>query len=601
MGVQQQHQSCSVRMLWLYKASFLFIFPAVFLAVFSDSGCHEENLMFNGETASVSNARTAVDCQVQCDNTRCSYWTWLAGKCELKRIAKPGDKVPKRGAVSGAKSNRACKEGPGKAIPCKYTDTREEILCIFPFVGENPGQKTGGSRHDTCLTTKKKHYWCATRLNLDNRVLSTSIQNRDVDCGGRKNSRKELFCSPPGSINSTISTTKRPETTKRPSTGKQPGTTIRSKTSKSSCFSRCGKPAGLGECQCNTQCFAFGDCCSDYSTACQVSNTNTCAGKCGDKFDRKKNCQCNNGCEKFKNCCPDYSKTCPITNNTKPSTATKKNIGVTINGVSDLDLTTFAEDLLGSDEDNVARLVQIDTGCTTRVGRPNDCSRENLFSRVDTSIFRKPVYEKLKALYDNYNSDVAVKEDHTAREQTEEEAFLTEIMKTKVMTKTLAFLKSKKLFTKSTNDFKKLLRQLWFDVYSRGKRILGSCGFEHVFLGEKKAGKVQGFHNWVYFYYLEKQKQVNYLGHWEAVDLGGRGTGLSFTFKWGQEQKPFASMMVGTSPELELAVYTTCLLAKGANKCPVSLGGKLVEVEIHVFTRPGGVRYIASSFMDWKP
>ena len=25
--------------------------------------------------------------------------------------------------------------------------------------------------------------------------------------------------------------------------------------------------------------------------------------------------------------------------------------------------------------------------------------------------------------------------------------------------------------------------------------------------------------------------KVNYLGHWEAVDLGGRGTGLSFTFK----------------------------------------------------------------------
>ena len=37
-----------------------------------------------------------MDCQVQCDNTRCSYWTWVAGKCELKRIAKPGDKGPKK-------------------------------------------------------------------------------------------------------------------------------------------------------------------------------------------------------------------------------------------------------------------------------------------------------------------------------------------------------------------------------------------------------------------------------------------------------------------------------------------------------------------------
>lgn len=551
--------------------------------------------MYNGETASVSNARTAVDCQVQCDNTRCSYWTWLSGKCELKRIAKPGDKVPKRGAISGAKSSKSCDKGPVKAVPCKYMDTKEEILCVFPFVGENPGQKSGGSSHENCLKTKKGHYWCATRLNLDNRVASTSVQNRDVDCGQRVNSKNELFCSPPGLVSTAKATT-----TKRTTT-----TTLKSKTTRSSCSSRCDKPAGVGECQCNKQCFAFGDCCSDYTTTCQVPNPNTCAGKCGAKFQRGKDCQCNVGCEKFKNCCPDYSKTCPVTPTTKPAEApsisSNTQVGVTLNGVSDLDLRTFSEDLLASDEDNVARLVQVDTGCTTRVGRPTDCSRNPLFSKVDTSILRKPVYEKLTALYENYDSDVAVKEDRTRTEQNEEDAFLSEIMKSKVMTKTLSFLKSKKLFTKSSNEFKRLLKELWFDVYSRGKRILGSSGFEHVFLGEKKAGKVQGFHNWVYFQHLEKKNELNYLGHWEKVDLGGKGTGLSFTFKWGDEQKPFASMLVGTSPEFELALYTTCLLARGDEKCSVTLGGQPVAITTHVFTRPGGVRYIASSFMDWKP
>ena len=113
------------------------------------------------------------------------------------------------------------------------------------------------------------------------------------------------------------------------------------------------------------------------------------------------------------------------------------------------------------------------------------------------------------------------------------------------MIKTLQFLKDQKVYTKSANDFKKLLKQLWFDVYSRGKRILGSSGFEHVFLGEKKNGAVQGFHNWVYFYNQEQKNKINYLGHWIERQLGGKGTGLAFTFKWGDEQKPYGSMLVG--------------------------------------------------------
>merc|ERR1712080_422129 len=167
------------------------------------------------------------------------------------------------------------------------------------------------------------------------------------------------------------------------------------------------------------------------------------------------------------------------------------------------------------------------------------------------------------------------------------------------MEETFRFLTGKKLYSKPMSEFIKLLKEFWFALYSRGQRILGSSGFEHVFLGEKKAGKVQGFHNWVYFYYLEKKRQINYLGHWKIVDLGGKGKGLSFTFKWGRQQKPFASMLVGTSPSLELALYTACLMARGDQPCKLSLGGQPVTVTTHVFTRPGGLRHVASSYMDW--
>ena len=65
-----------------------------------------------------------------------------------------------------------------------------------------------------------------------------------------------------------------------------------------------------------------------------------------------------------------------------------------------------------------------------------------------------------------------------------------------------------KKLVKSNAELKKLLSQLWFDVYSRGNRIYGSSGFEHVFLGEKKNSAVQGFHNWAYFYYMETKNKV---------------------------------------------------------------------------------------------
>ena len=124
---------------------------------------------------------------------------------------------------------------------------------------------------------------------------------------------------------------------------------------------------------------------------------------------------------------------------------------------------------------------------------------------------------------------MSVTEDRTREEKREEDALLNEMMKTKVMKETFDFLKENGLFTKSKAEFEHLLSELWFSVYSRGKRIKGSSGFEqiyikyipniyltiskkrfeHVFLGEKKNGAVQGFHNWLYFNHLEQMGEVD--------------------------------------------------------------------------------------------
>jgi len=325
------------------------------------------------------------------------------------------------------------------------------------------------------------------------------------------------------------------------------------------------------------------------------SSASSCRGRCGAPLDRSRPCQCNTGCQRYSNCCVDHTTVC-----SSNSSQGGGHITWTPGRTTDADLRRLSEALLDRDQDNVATQVELELGCTTRNGASRDCSPRPLFKRLDQSVLRRPLYRKLMAMYENYEVDTTVRESVSRAETQEEEAFLQEVTRSTVMQEAIRFLKAKNLLTKSQADFTRLLKELWFALYSRGNRILGSSGFEHVFLGEKKQGQVQGFHNWVYFYHLEKQNKVNYLGHWEAEDLGGKGTGLTFTFKWGSEQKPHASMLVGTSPSLELALYTVCVLARGDQPCHVRLGGKLVTITTHVFNRPGGVRHVASSFMTWK-
>lgn len=50
-----------------------------------------------------------------------------------------------------------------------------------------------------------------------------------------------------------------------------------------------------------------------------------------------------------------------------------------------------------------------------------------------------------------------------------------------------------------------LLKNLWFRLYSRSGRTLGSSGFEHVFLHEISQKGILGLHNWIYFH--EQQRE----------------------------------------------------------------------------------------------
>ena len=57
---------------------------------------------------------------------------------------------------------------------------------------------------------------------------------------------------------------------------------------------------------------------------------------------------------------------------------------------------------------------------------------------------------------------------------------------------------------------------------------------------------------------------------------------IKFRFWWGPYQKRTASMLIGISPELEMALYTLCFRALPNKICTVSLGGKEFKIKTRI-------------------
>ncbi len=142
---------------------------------------------------------------------------------------------------------------------------------------------------------------------------------------------------------------------------------------------------------------------------------------------------------------------------------------------------------------------------------------------VQPSAYNKPTISKLLPLHNNYVATVGDAEVVTNQETQEETAFLDAIMPTTVMKRAEKFLVDKGFistrrrlsngsYRNNNRAFRDAIHQIWFGLYSRENRTLGSSGFEHVFLGEIKQEKVQGFHNWVFFSKEEQNNNLNYKG-----------------------------------------------------------------------------------------
>jgi len=276
--------------------------------------------------------------------------------------------------------------------------------------------------------------------------------------------------------------------------------------------------------------------------------------------------------------------------------------------VTDAELQTLSEAMLAADVNNCADLVTVNQQGSTSFHSQRDNAPLPLLT-VQASAYTKPTIEKLLPLHNNYVPRVSTVEVVTTQETQEETAFLDAIMPTSVMKKAEKFLVDKGFITTRrrlsngsyrTNNraFRDAIHLIWFGLYSRENGTLGSSGFEHVFLGEIKQEKVQGFHNWVFFSKEEQNDKLNYKGKiGPYVNLGNKGKIVKHKFDWNNKEKPISSMFVGTSPEFEMALYTVCFYTRPGQRCAVKLNGKDVNITTHYLYRQGK-RYVGSAFPD---
>ncbi|XP_075893438.1 uridylate-specific endoribonuclease A [Nelusetta ayraudi] len=358
-----------------------------------------------------------------------------------------------------------------------------------------------------------------------------------------------------------------------------------------SCVGRCGYGTDSGfSCQCNPSCERYNDCCSDYNAMCKEGAL-SCQGRCGEQYNSQNECHCNTKCSQYSNCCSDYAALCDGDSG-----------GGSV--ITDAEIKALSETLyvLDSNKALSSQLI-IDPQALvsdSQTGSKTDLSSRRLFKFLDeSSLFSKPTYAAFLALLDNYNRMTGQTENFTHQQLAEQDTFLTETMSnTELGRELFAFLYTKGVYA-SEQAFLQDLKSMWFGLYSRYNKKMDSSGFEHIFAGEIKGGKVSGFHNWIQFYLLERSGQLNYYSH----SFNGPWTSypdvLGMQFMWEGYYKQVGSAIIGCSPEFDFAMYTLCYITRPGKRCYLSLGGKELSIQTYTWENSfygAGKKYIASAF-----
>ena len=145
-----------------------------------------------------------------------------------------------------------------------------------------------------------------------------------------------------------------------------------------------------------------------------------------------------------------------------------------------------------------------------------DFAPNPLFRSINTKkLDALPSFNLFLPLLDNYERGKGVAEKVTYTEKKETQAFLAHAVASAPMQFLQKVLVAQGKVGAGRGAMKNLLQEIWFDLYARGGRVKDSSGFEHVFIGEEKDGKVTGMHNWLQLLNEERHGRFNFEGHYK--------------------------------------------------------------------------------------
>ncbi|XP_029170922.1 poly(U)-specific endoribonuclease homolog [Nylanderia fulva] len=247
--------------------------------------------------------------------------------------------------------------------------------------------------------------------------------------------------------------------------------------------------------------------------------------------------------------------------------------------ISNDEVKKLTENLLSMDKNNAYQYITVNLqGETKEDGTTDDASLPLL--DVKPEAYEIPTIKSVLALHDNYEMDVKTKETVTPEERKEESELLDKFLETDVFKTAMKFLVDKEFIPNDEYEFRDTLRRIWFSQFQRVEGEPSSSGFEAVFLAEKLDSFMIGPQNWIYFAKQEAQKKLDYRGYIKDVKLGDKGEAIKIrsAFNIPDTKHAISTLLVGLSPELEMALYTVCFYVRPNDVCPISLSGKDINL-----------------------